>query len=70
MPQNTFFFKEKIVKGCIISERSNQTTSWKKEIYMDNGASSYLRFLNGDNDSFVDLVKEYGDGLILFLNSI
>ena len=37
---------------------------------MDNGASSYLRFLNGDNDSFVDLVKEYGDGLILFLNSI
>ena len=37
---------------------------------MDNGASSYLRFLNGDNDSFVDLVKEYNDGLILFLNSI
>ena len=37
---------------------------------MDNGASSYLRFLNGDNDSFVELVKEYGDGLILFLNSI
>ncbi len=37
---------------------------------MDNGASSYLRFLNGDNEKFVDLVKEYNDGLILFLNSI
>ena len=36
---------------------------------MENGASSYLRFLNGDNDGFVDLVKEYNDGLILFLNS-
>jgi len=37
---------------------------------MDNGASSYLRFLNGDNDRFVDIVKEYNDGLILFINSI
>ena len=37
---------------------------------MDNGASSYLRFLNGDNDRFVDIVREYNDGLILFLNSI
>ena len=37
---------------------------------MDNGASSYLRFLNGDNYRFVDIVKEYNDGLILFLNSI
>ena len=37
---------------------------------MENGASSYLRFLNGDNDGFVDLVREYNDGLILFLNSI
>ena len=37
---------------------------------MDNGARSYLRFLNGDNNKFVDIVKEYNDGLILFLNSI
>lgn len=35
---------------------------------MDNGASSYLRFLNGDKEGFVELVKEYKDGLVLFLN--
>ncbi|MGN0616677.1 RNA polymerase sigma factor [Ruminococcus flavefaciens] len=37
---------------------------------MDNGASSYLRFLKGDKDSFVDIVKAYNDGLILFINAI
>ena len=37
---------------------------------MDNGASSYLRFLSGDKEGFIDLVKEYNDGLILFLDSI
>ena len=36
---------------------------------MENGASSYLRFLNGNKDGFVDLVKEYKDGLVLFINS-
>ena len=36
---------------------------------MENGASSYLRFLNGDKNGFVDIVKEYKDGLILFINS-
>ena len=37
---------------------------------MDNGASSYLRFLNGDNDAFVELVREYNDKLVLFLNAV
>lgn len=36
---------------------------------MDNGASSYLRFLNGENDAFVEIIREYKDGLILFINS-
>ena len=36
---------------------------------MDNGASSYLRFLNGDNDAFVEIIKQYKDGLILFIDS-
>ena len=35
---------------------------------MDNGASSYLRFLNDDKEGFVELVKEFKDGLVLFLN--
>lgn len=35
---------------------------------MDNGASSYRRFLNGEDDGLTELVEEYKDGLILYLN--
>lgn len=35
---------------------------------MDNGACSYRRFLDGDDKGLVELVGEYKDGLILFLN--
>ncbi len=37
---------------------------------MENGASSYLRFLNGDKEGFVDIVRQYKDGLTLFVNTI
>lgn len=37
---------------------------------MENGASSYLRFLDGDKSGFVDVVKEYKNGLTLFINTI
>ena len=36
---------------------------------MDNGASSYRRFLGGDDNGFVEIVRDYKDGLILYLNS-
>ena len=36
---------------------------------MDNGASSYLRFLNGENDAFAELIRQYKDGLVLFINT-
>lgn len=36
---------------------------------MDNGASSYLRFLDGDDEAFVSIIRDYKDGLILYLNS-
>ena len=36
---------------------------------MENGASSYRRFLDGDDSGFVELVREYRDGLILYLSS-
>ena len=36
---------------------------------MDNGASSYRRFLDGDDNGFVGIVRDYKDGLILFLGS-
>ena len=36
---------------------------------MDNGASSYRRFLDGDDSGMVELVRDYKDGLLLYLNS-
>ncbi len=36
---------------------------------MDNGASSYRRFLNGDDDGIVEIIRDYKDGLMLYLNT-
>ena len=36
---------------------------------MDNGASSYRRFLDGDDKGLEEIVRDYKDGLILYLNS-
>ena len=35
---------------------------------MDNGASSYRRLLDGDKNGIVEIIRDYKDGLILFLN--
>ena len=35
---------------------------------MDNGASSYRRFLDGDEGGLAEIVDAYKDGLILYLN--
>ena len=38
---------------------------------MDNGASSYRRFReDGDQSGLVEIIRDYKDGLILYLNSI
>ena len=37
---------------------------------MDNGASSYRRFLEGDDSGLVEIIRDYKNGLILYLNSI
>jgi len=34
----------------------------------DSGAQNYARFLAGDDDGLVDIIRDYQDGLILFLN--
>jgi RNA polymerase sigma-70 factor (ECF subfamily) len=34
---------------------------------MDHGASSYRRFLQGDDSGFEEIVRTYSDGLILYL---
>ncbi|MBP5581436.1 MAG: sigma-70 family RNA polymerase sigma factor, partial [Ruminococcus sp.] len=36
---------------------------------MDNGASSYSRYLGGDDSALGDIVREYKDGLTIYLNS-
>ncbi len=35
---------------------------------MDNGASSYRRFLDGEDNGLTEIVRDYKDGLILYLN--
>ena len=35
---------------------------------MDNGASSYRRYLDGDDNGLSEIVREHKDGLMLFLN--
>ncbi len=37
---------------------------------MDNGASSYRRFLNGDDKALGEIVRDHADGLTLYLNGI
>ncbi len=35
---------------------------------MDNGASSYRRFLDGDDTGIVEIIRDYKDGLLFFIN--
>ena len=35
---------------------------------MINGADIYIRFLNGDKEAFVELIREYKSGLLLFIH--
>ena len=37
---------------------------------MDQGASLYRRYLDGDDEAMVELIHVYKDGLILYLNGI
>lgn len=36
---------------------------------MDRGAESYRRFLAGEENGLVEIIRDYKDGLILYLNS-
>ena len=36
---------------------------------MDNGASSYHRFLEGDDEGLHEIICEYRTGLTLYINS-
>ena len=53
----------------LISEKLKKHLSERSES-MDNGASSYRRFLDGDDNGLAEIVRDYSDGLILYLNGI
>ena len=53
----------------LISERAEKHLS-ERSISMDNGASSYRRFLDGDDKGLAEIVRDYSDGLTLYLNGI
>lgn len=36
---------------------------------MDKGKENYLRFLKGDKEGLTDIVRDYKDGLIFYINS-
>ena len=36
---------------------------------MDNGASSYRRFLSGDKTGLIDIISDHREGLVLYLSS-
>lgn len=46
---------------AVLSERGKQ---------MDNGEISYRRFIAGDDEGMVEIIRDYKDGLILYLNGI
>ena len=56
------------VKTVLINGRSNHASE-RRELPMDNGASSYRRFLAGDDEGLLEIICGYRTGLILYLNS-
>ncbi len=54
----------------LISERARKSHLSGRRKSMDNGASSYRRFLDGDDKGLTEIVRNYSDGLILYLNGI
>ena len=54
----------------LISERNKHTPFGKEFKVMNNGVSSYRRFLDGDDTALAETVRDYRDGLILYLNGI
>ena len=46
----------------LIGEREN--IPLERSESMDNGASSYRRFLDGDDNGFVEIVRDYKDSIV------
>lgn len=56
-----------LLKIRVISERGSFE---RGDCQMDNGASNYRRFCeDGDEQGLVEIIKDYKDGLIFYINS-
>lgn len=49
------------------NHQKDQTFGKAKGKQMDQGASRYYCFLNGNNDALVEIIRDYKDGLMYFL---
>lgn len=55
---------------CFLRIKSRKGNPFGKEKPMDNGAGSYRRFLDGDDEGLRSLIEEYRLPLQMFLNSV
>ena len=52
----------------LFDKRAVEIHFYKRSNIMDNGASSYRRFLDGDQSGFDEIIKDYRVPLIYFIN--
>ncbi|MDD7518122.1 RNA polymerase sigma factor [Ruminococcus flavefaciens] len=56
--------------GCLsVLEKLFEATV-SDRVRSDSGARNYDRFINGDNDGMTEIIREYKDGLSLYINSM
>ena len=56
--------------GCLtVMEKLFEATSADR-VKSEKGANNYNRFINGDNDGMTEVIREYKDGLSLYINSM
>ena len=48
-----------MMAGCLISERVEPDVGEERSKSMDNGASSYRRFLDGDDNGIIEIIRDY-----------
>ena len=57
------------VSSLVLLDKILETVSVEK-LKNENGAMNYNRFINGDKDGMTEVIREYKDGLSLYLNSL
>ena len=58
------------VGNLLLFEKILDSAATADELKNENGAMNYNRFINGDKDGMTEVIREYKDGLSLYLNSL